>query len=338
MLTDEFFFDLPEESIAQNPTRPRDASRLMVLDRTKKSVSHVKFHNLTGFLKKGDVLVFNKSKVIPARIKFKCAEKDAEILLIRKLEDSVWDAMVKPGKLFKEGRVVRIDEMLGARVVKICEGGLRRILFEGPEVNVEEYLKKIGSAPYPPYIRKTNASFDDYQTVYAETEGSVAAPTAGLHFTQRMLSEIEAKGVETVYVTLHIGPGTFRPVKTDNVDDHKMHSEYYEIGAEQAEQLNVAKLTGKRIIAVGTTSVRVLESNFDGVSFHESKTETDIFIRPGYKWKCVDGLITNFHLPKSTLIMLVCAFGGKEFVLDAYKEAVKSGYRFYSFGDAMMVI
>ncbi len=338
MRTEEFTFDLPEELIAQNPVNPRDSSKLMFLNRKTRTLEHHVFRDIAGILKKGDVLVFNKSKVIPARIRFKIGSRDAEILLIRKVNTNEWTAMVRPGKKFGADAEIKIDDSLTVKVIGVTDKGLRILKFNIEEGIFEDYLRKIGEPPYPPYIKNTKASFEDYQTVYADIEGSVAAPTAGLHFTDNIFKILHESGIDSCFVTLHIGPGTFQPVKSENIEEHVMHSEWYEMDEVTALKLNEAKCRGNRIIAVGTTSVRVLESNYMNSSFHAEEAETDIFIKPGYSWKCVDGLLTNFHLPKSSLIMLVCSFGGKEFVMNAYNEAIRKKYRFFSFGDSMLIL
>lgn len=338
MNTEEFSFSLPRELIAQNPVFPRDSSRMICLDRVSEKIEHLHFRDIVRKLGSGDLLVFNESKVIPARLVFEFGKRKVEILLIRKINGNEWSVMVRPGRVFKPGMVIDIDQNLRVEILEIMDGGLRRVLFRMNSGVFDKYINKIGKTPFPPYIKNTSASADDYQTVYAGKEGSVAAPTAGLHFSGDVIKELQNKGVQTAFVTLHIGPGTFLPVKVENVDDHKMHSEWYEMDNQTAVFLNRAKESGRRIIAVGTTSVRVLESNFRSGQFHAETGETDIFIKPGYEWKCVDGLLTNFHLPKSTLMMLVCSFGGKEFIMDAYREAIAKKYRFFSFGDVMLIL
>jgi S-adenosylmethionine:tRNA ribosyltransferase-isomerase len=338
METEAFGYDLPKELIAQNPVSPRDACRLMVLDRKKDSINHRIFSDLTQILKKGDVLVLNKSKVIPARIKSTYNNKEIEILITKRLSDNEWVAMVRPGKIMREGVVVKLNKELSAKVTSICEDGQRIIKFSRGGSDLDKEINKIGHPPYPPYIKNTHAKPGDYQTVYASEEGSIAAPTAGMHFTDELIEDLKLTGVEIIYVTLHVGLGTFLPVKSKNIKDHKMHSEVFELTGKDANLLNLAKKKGRRIIAVGTTAVRVLESSYEKGEFTKGKSETDIYIYPGYEWKCVDGLLTNFHLPKSTLILLTCSFGGKDFIFRAYKEAVKRNYRFYSFGDAMLIL
>lgn len=325
--------------IAQNPVSPRDACNLMVLNREQGVISHSVFSKLGNYLAKGDVLVFNDSKVIPARIIFAYESKEVEIFLTRKLTDQRWLAIGKPGKILHKGAVFDVGEDLKVNITEVLDDGQRVLEFSGDMTSFDEKLQKIGRAPLPPYIKNSSADFSDYQTVYAREEGSVAAPTAGLHFTERLLAELKQKGVQLLFVTLHVGLGTFLPIKSENVEDHVMHSEFFSISSKTAEILNEAKKSGRRIIAVGTTSVRVLESNFAlKKSFSAGLGETSIYIYPGYEWECVDGLITNFHLPKSTLLLLTCSFGGTDLVLKAYSEAIKKGYRFYSFGDAMLIV
>ena len=361
MITDSFGYKLPEELIAQNPVYPRDGCRLMVLDRNGGSIYHGIFNQLPKILKKGDVLVLNKSKVIPARILVDFGGKEIEILISRKLNDTDWQAMVRPGKLFKVGFEVNINKNLSAKVMRVEEDGQRTLRFSTNRAEqsdalaplrrcasasrassigkeIDKALDEAGQPPYPPYIKDTEADFDDYQTVFAKDKGSIAAPTAGIHFTDRILNVLEQKGVRVEFLTLHVGLGTFLPIKSKRIEDHRMHNEVYELSNGAATALNLAKDEGRRVIAVGTTSVRVLESSFSNGRFYAGRGETDIFIYPGYEWKCVDGLITNFHLPKSTLILLASSFAGKDFIFKAYEEAIKLKYRFYSFGDAMLIL
>lgn len=335
----DYDYYLPEGLIASEPTFPRDDCRLMVLDRSRGTVKDKVFRNLTSILQKGDVIVLNKSKVIPARLIIKHKTRNLEVLLVREVNESEWLVMVRPGRFFKKGDKIVIKGRIYFTVEEILVNGLRRVHFSIGGRELKDLIKEVGEAPYPPYIKDSKALFEDYQTVFASIEGSVAAPTAGLHFTKRLLAELEAKGVEIQYITLHVGPGTFLPVKTNNIKNHKMHSEQYELDFLTANKLSTAKKEGRRIFAVGTTAVRVLESCIqnDG-TFNAGEGETDIFIYPGYKWQCVDGLITNFHLPKSTLLLLTCSFGSKELVFDAYKQAIARRYRFYSFGDAMLIL
>ena len=329
MFTKDFDYKLPEDLIANAPVSPRDASRLMVLDRDSKEIKHHNFFDLSEFLRSDDVLVFNESKVIPARILF---EKN-EILLLRDLGSNVWEAMVRPGRVFKEGSSLDIKPGLSVFVQEVNEDGTRILKFEG-DLNLEE----VGVAPFPPYIKDSPAKLEDYQTIYAKTKGSVAAPTAGLHFTDNVFEKLDEKGVQTEFLTLHVGMGTFQPVKADNIKDHKMHSEWFSLNKEVTSRLNLAKEKGGRIFAVGTTSVRVLESCTENGRLVPQSGDTDIFIYPGYEFKFVDGMVTNFHLPKSTLMMLVSAFADKDFIFGAYEEAVKEKYRFYSFGDSMLIL
>jgi len=334
-----FNYELPEELIAQKPLDDRSASRLMVLDREKSEVSHSIFKNIGGFLNKGDCLVINNTKVIPARLigALDGSGTRVEVLLLKQLEQSKWDCIVYPGKKLREGAVVSFGEKLSCRVEKVLEDGNRIVEFMYNGI-FEEVLDELGETPLPPYITEKLEDKSRYQTVYAKHSGSAAAPTAGLHFTEELLSELIEKGVTIANLTLHVGLGTFRPVREDNIENHKMHSEYCEIEPHEAEKINKARESGGRIIAVGTTCVRTLESfNKDG-KVYPVNAETDIFIHPGHKFQAVDGLITNFHLPESTLIMLISAFAGREFVLDAYKTAVEEKYRFFSFGDAMLIL
>jgi len=335
-----FDYDLPDELIAQVPARPRDKCRLMHVDRSKGSIKHLNFFDLPRLLRNGDVLVLNNSRVIPARIRLSAYHKNAEILLIRHLNGSKWLVLGKPGKLLRCGNKIFVNERLFFYVDSIDEFGQRIIKFNLLGRKLAFELEKVGLTPLPPYISgKQDHAKTDYQTVYAKKNGSVAAPTAGLHFTRRILKKIANQGVKIVEVTLHVGPGTFTPVKSDDIRQHTMHSEWFSLGARTAKVLNEARARNNRIIAVGTTSVRVLESAFEEKNgFKKMSGETSIFIYPGYKWKCVDGIITNFHLPKSTLIMLVSAFVGRDTVMRAYREAVTEKYRFFSYGDAMILI
>ncbi|MBR3696883.1 MAG: tRNA preQ1(34) S-adenosylmethionine ribosyltransferase-isomerase QueA [Clostridia bacterium] len=340
MKVEEFNYELPKELIAQTPYNKRDEARLMVLDRKTKTFEHKVFRDIIDYLNKGDCLVINDTKVIPARI-FGKKETGAnvEFLLLKRLEGDDWEAMVRPGNKLKPGtKVLFGDGILKAQILDVFEGGNRRVKFEYKGI-FNEILDQIGLMPLPPYIKEKLKDKSKYQTVYAKYDGSSAAPTAGLHFTNELLEKIKDKGIEIAKVTLHIGIGTFRPVKVENVEDHKMHSEHYYIKKDDANKINLAKQTGHRVISVGTTSCRVLESvsNEQGL-VHEAEGDTDIFIYPGYKFKCIDSLITNFHLPESTLIMLVSSLAGRDFVFKAYNEAVKKKYKFFSFGDAMIII
>lgn len=332
----DFDYHLPKEFIAQKPLNNRDQSKLMVLDRHERTWSHHQFFELPQLLDKNSILVFNESRVIPARLKFPLGNGKAEILLIKPVSDAVWECMVRPGPKFQPGTEIVIDEALKASVKNITPHGLRTIEFEGEDFDA--YLKNHGQTPLPPYIKEDIDDPEKYQTIYAKTEGSVAAPTAGFHFTEKVFHDLKSKGIETAFVTLHVGLGTFQPVKTDDIKKHQMHSEWFELSEEVAEKLNQAKEEGRKIVAVGTTSVRVLESCADDDGKLTAKAgETDIFIFPGYHWKFVDELITNFHVPKSTLLMLVSAFADRELILEAYEEAKKQNYRFFSFGDSMYI-
>lgn len=339
MKVTEFDYDLPEELIAQVPIKKRDESRLMVLDRKNKTIEHKKFKDIIEYLEPGDVLVRNNTKVIPARL-YGNKETGAkvEFLLLNNIEGDIWECIVRPGnKLHIGAKVIFGDGLLKAEILDTMEGGTRKVKFSYEGI-FNEILDKIGLMPLPPYIHESLKDNDRYQTVYAKYEGSAAAPTAGLHFTDELLKKLEEKGVIIANVTLHVGIGTFRPVKEENVEEHKMHTEHFYIKKEDAEKINNAKTKGKRVIAVGTTSCRVLETIADENGMvKETEGDTGIYIYPGYKFKCLDGLITNFHLPQSTLLMLVSALAGKEYIMEAYKEAVKEKYRFFSFGDAMFI-
>lgn len=341
MKTSDFFYDLPEELIAQDPLEDRTASRLLVLNRETGAVEHKIFSDVIDYLNEGDCLVINNTRVIPARL---IGEKEGtggkvEVLLLKRRANDVWETLVKPGKKLRPGaRVTFGDGMLKAEILEIAEEGNRLVRFYYEGI-FEEILDSLGEMPLPPYITHKLEDKEMYQTVYAKYDGSAAAPTAGLHFTKELLSKIEEKGIKIASITLHVGLGTFRPVKVDDVNNHHMHTEWYEVNAEAADIINETKRNGGRVICVGTTSCRTIESVADENGYMKAKTgETDIFIYPGYKFKVMDGLITNFHLPESTLVMLVSAFAGKENVLSAYETAVKERYRFFSFGDAMILI
>jgi S-adenosylmethionine:tRNA ribosyltransferase-isomerase len=341
MKTADFYFDLPEELIAQVPLTDRTASKLMHLDKKTGEVSHHHFSDILDFLQAGDCLVLNDTRVMPARI-FGAREGSGgkvEFLLLTRQDKNTWEVLVKPGKKAKIGDTIIFgDGVLKATVTAIIEDGKRVVRFDYEGI-FEEVLDRLGEMPLPPYIHEKLEDRERYQTVYSKNNGSAAAPTAGLHFTPQLLEKIKAKGVTIAYVTLHVGLGTFRPVKVEDVLNHEMHKEFYCIDEENAHLINQAKAAGGRIIAVGTTSTRTLESNADeNGCIHAGSGWTDIFIYPGYLFKCVDGLLTNFHLPESTLIMLVSALAGKEQVLNAYHEAIKARYRFFSFGDAMLII
>ena len=339
MNVSDFNYDLPEELIAQVPIKKRDESRLMVLDREKQTIEHRTFKDIIEYLEPGDCLVRNNTKVIPARIYGKKETgANVEFLLLNNIEGDIWETIVRPGnKLHVGTKVIFGDGILKAEILDIMPGGTRKVKFEYKGI-FNEILDKIGLMPLPPYIHEELKEKDRYQTVYAKYNGSAAAPTAGLHFTEELLREIEAKGIKIANVTLHVGIGTFRPVKEEKVEDHEMHSEHFYIKQEDVDKINETKKQGKRVIAVGTTSCRVLETIADENGMvKETEGDTQIFIYPGYKFKCLDGLITNFHLPQSTLLMLVSALAGKDFILKAYNEAVKEKYRFFSFGDAMLI-
>ncbi|MBD3156904.1 tRNA preQ1(34) S-adenosylmethionine ribosyltransferase-isomerase QueA [Candidatus Peregrinibacteria bacterium] len=339
MKKSDFYFDLPEELIAQNPISPRDRSRLMVLDRTEKTIRHHHFFELPSLLPENSVLVINTTKVIAARLYVVIDNKEGELLLLKKKKPHVWKCMVKPGKKFTRNTSFRVkgrQTSITGCVEKIHPDGTRDINFD-MKGNFSQWLSENGYAPYPPYIKDTSASFEDYQTTYAKDEGSVAAPTAGLHFTDRVFEALKKRNIDIIPITLHVGRGTFLPVKSEYIQDHVMHKEWYELSQESAALLNKAKRENRSIIAVGTTSVRTLESNINKSTFTAKTEETDIFIYPGYTYKAVDGIITNFHLPESTLIMLISAFAGRDFILNAYRDAVNKKYRFYSFGDAMLI-
>ena len=338
MRKEDFYFDLPEELIAQDPLEDRSSSRLLVLDKETGRVEHHVFREIIDYLQEGDCLVINDTKVIPARLIGSKIGTDAkiEVLLLKRKENDVWETLVKPGKKAKVGtRISFGDGLLVGEVVDIVEEGNRLIHFEYEGI-FEEILDQLGQMPLPPYITHQLEDKNRYQTVYAKHSGSAAAPTAGLHFTPELLKEIEEKGVQIARVTLHVGLGTFRPVKVDNILEHHMHSEFYQIEEEAAEKINRAKESGHRVICVGTTSCRTIESAANG-KLHATNGWTEIFIYPGYEFKVLDCLITNFHLPESTLVMLVSALAGREQVLSAYEEAVKEKYRFFSFGDAMFI-
>lgn len=340
MKTKDFYYDLPEELIAQHPLKNREESRLLILDKESGEIDHKQFKNIIEYLNKGDCLVLNDTRVIPARLfGNRLGKKESiEILLLKRMEDNIWEALVKPGKKARLGQKIEFGEgILIGEVLDISEEGTRMIRFEYEGI-FEELLDQLGEMPLPPYIRETLTDKERYQTIYSKNNGSAAAPTAGLHFTNELIEEIKSKGVNIAYITLHVGLGTFRPVKVDNVLDHHMHSEYYEISKETASLINKSKSSGGKIVSVGTTTTRTLETVADekgmilpGIGW------TDIFIYPGYKFKVVDNLITNFHLPESTLLMLISALSTKDIILNAYKNAIKEKYRFFSFGDAMLI-
>jgi S-adenosylmethionine:tRNA ribosyltransferase-isomerase len=340
LLKQDFYFDLPPELIAQDPLEDRSSSRLLVLDKETGEVEHKHFRDIVDYLNPGDCLVLNNTKVIPARLMGTKMETGAaiEVLLLKRRENDVWETLVKPGKKAKVGAVISFgDGLLTGTVVDVVDEGNRLIQFSYEGI-FEEVLDKLGEMPLPPYITHKLQDKNRYQTVYAKYDGSAAAPTAGLHFTKELLSEVENKGVKIAYVTLHVGLGTFRPVKEENVLNHHMHSEFYQVTKETADIINDTKAKGERVICVGTTSCRTIESAADeNGKVIAGSGNTEIFIYPGYKFKVLDNLITNFHLPESTLIMLVSAIAGREKVLNAYKIAVDERYRFFSFGDAMFI-
>ena len=340
MKLEEFDYNLPEELIAQVPIQKRDESRLMVVDREKRTIEDKVFKDIIDYLEPGDCLVRNNTKVIPARL---YGKKDTganvEFVLLKQIEGDIWESIVRPGNKLKPGsRVIFGDGLLKAEILDVLEDGTRKVKFEYDGI-FNEILDKIGLMPLPPYIHESLKENDRYQTVYAKYEGSAAAPTAGLHFTPELLKKIEEKGIKIANVTLHVGIGTFRPVKEENIEEHKMHTEHFYIKQEDVDKINETKKNGKKVIAVGTTSCRVLETIADENTglVKQIEADTGIYIYPGYKFKCIDGLITNFHLPKSTLLMLVSALADREFILEAYNKAVEEKYRFFSFGDAMFI-
>ena len=340
MKLEEFDYNLPEELIAQVPIQQRDESRLMVVDREKRTIEDKVFRDIIDYLEPGDCLVRNNTKVIPARL---YGKKDTganvEFVLLKQLDGDIWESIVRPGNKLKPGsKVIFGDGLLKAEILDVLEDGTRKVKFEYDGI-FNEILDQIGLMPLPPYIHESLKENDRYQTVYAKYEGSAAAPTAGLHFTPELLKKIEKKGIKIANVTLHVGIGTFRPVKEENIEEHKMHTEHFYIKQEDVDKINETKKNGKKVIAVGTTSCRVLETVADENTglVKQIESDTGIYIYPGYKFKCVDGLITNFHLPKSTLLMLVSALADREFILEAYNKAVEEKYRFFSFGDAMFI-
>ncbi len=343
MKTSDFDYHLPAELIAQIPMEPRDQSRLMVLHRSDGFIEHRYFYEIVNYLHSGDTIVLNDSRVIPARILGRKSESKAniEILLLRRLDGKIWEALVRPSKKVAPGTKIRIAsesdstnvEEMDAEVLEQGEGGIRHIRFSD-----ESLLEKVGRVPLPPYIHTPLVNAERYQTVYAEIDGSVSAPTAGLHFTPRLLNELYQKGIQLAFVTIHIGLDTFRPVRVDDPSQHKIHKEYGELSPEVAAMLSQAKKQGKRIIAVGTSTVRLLEAAAISGEIQPFAGWIDLFILPGYKFRVTDAMVTNFHLPRSTLLMLVSAFAGKDFILQAYEQAMSLGYRFYSFGDAMLIL
>ncbi len=338
LTTSDFTFDLPENQIAQTPIVNREKSKLMVLDRKSETIEHKSFYNILEHLNEGDCLVMNNSRVLPARMfGTKTTGAVIEILLLKRQTPDRWECLVKPGKRAKPGTIINFSDKLEGQVLEDLEDGVKLLEFKYDGV-FESIIEELGEMPLPPYIKEKLEDQERYQTVYAEVNGSAAAPTAGLHFTEDLMEKIREKGVSIAYVTLHVGLGTFRPVKVDNVDDHIMHSEYYELNEYNADIIRNAKGKGGRIISVGTTSTRTLESICKKLGKLEMDSGwTDIFIYPGYEFQAIDALITNFHLPESTLLMLVSAFSNREYILKAYKEAVDNNYRFFSFGDAMFI-
>lgn len=335
----DYDYHLPPELIAQEPLNQRDQSRMLLLNRGDGTIRHDRFDNFPSCLEKGDLLVLNNTKVIPARLTGNLDKGggEAEILLITRLDSGNWEAMVKPGRKLKPGAVVNLDQGVSAVVVDYAPDGLREIRFDSCEA-FEEILYRLGKVPLPPYIKKEVKNPEQYQTIYASKEGSAAAPTAGFHFTDRIFSELERKGVETAFITLHIGPGTFQPVKAEDIRKHVMHHEFYQINEQTAALLNRAKAENRRIIAVGTTVCRVLETLAAKADrFSVTEGWTDLYIYPGYEFRAVDALLTNFHLPRSSLLLLVSALAGREKILNAYREAVELKYRFFSFGDCMFI-
>ena len=339
MKTSEFDYNLPEELIAQHPSDKRDEARMMVLDRNSGQITDKYFYNIIDYLQKGDVLVMNDTRVIPARLFGHRPEKEEkiEVFLLNNIKDDQWEVLVRPGKKMKIGVEVIFSDELSCKVIDIKEDGNRIVEFFYKGI-FNEILDRLGNMPLPPYIKEKLKDNEDYQTVYSKNPGSVAAPTAGLHFTKKLLEDIEKKGVELAFLTLNVGLGTFRPVNEDDIKDHKMHSEFYSLDEKTADIINKAKSEGRRIIAVGTTSIRTLESVYKkNNKICKDSGWTDIFIYPGFEFKIVDALITNFHLPESTLMMLVSAFASKDIIFNAYEYAIKNKFRFFSFGDAMFI-
>ena len=339
----DFDYELPPGMIAQHAAEPRDSSRLLLLRRSSGGLSHHVFRELPGLLERGDLLVLNDTRVIPARMLGRRSSGGRiEVLLLHRIEDDTWRCMVNPGRKIHPGDTIVFSDELSGKVIDRTEGGTRSIRFES-DGDFDAVLQRTGITPLPPYIRRDEPEEGDrerYQTIYAERPGAVAAPTAGLHFTERVLGELAEHGVETVRLTLHVGPGTFRPVKVEDIDEHRMDGEWYELSEESAARINETRSAGRRVVAVGTTAVRSLESAWDGSSgrIEPGSGWTELFIRPGHRFGAVDAMLTNFHLPRSTLLMLVSAFAGRETILAAYAEAVRQGYRFYSYGDYMLIL
>ena len=339
MLKSDFYYDLPEELIAQTPVEPRDSSRMMKVDKITGQLVHDRFYNICDYLQEGDLLVMNDSKVFPARIYGLKRETDVpvEFLLLNQRDLNTWEVLVRPGRRLKPGAKVDFSDELSAEILEIIDDGNRIVRFDYDGVFFD-ILNRIGQMPLPPYITEKLKDKDRYNTIYSHEYGSAAAPTAGLHFTEKVFEGLKKKGVDTAYVTLHVGLGTFRPVKEDNILNHKMHTEHYSMSKETADKIKACKARGGRVIAVGTTSCRTLESIAQGGEMRECSENTSIFIYPGYQFKVIDGLLTNFHLPESTLIMLVSAMLGRENTLNAYQKAIEERYRFFSFGDCMLIL
>ena len=339
MLKSDFYYDLPQELIAQTPVEPRDSSRMMKVDKTTGEIIHDRFYNICDYLREGDLLVMNDSKVFPARIYGIKRETDVpvEFLLLNQRDINTWEVLVRPGRRLKPGAKVDFSDELSAEIIEIIDDGNRIVRFDYDGIFFD-ILERIGQMPLPPYITEKLLDNDRYNTIYSNEYGSAAAPTAGLHFTENVFEALRKKGVDTAYVTLHVGLGTFRPVKEDDILKHKMHSEHYSMSQETADKIKACKARGGRVIAVGTTSCRTLEAIAQGGEMRQCSENTSIFIYPGYEFKVIDGLLTNFHLPESTLIMLVSALLGREKTLNAYKIAIEERYRFFSFGDCMLII
>ncbi len=334
---EDYDYYLPDNYIAQEPVLPRDVCKLMVVNRKNESISHHIFHEIIDFLERGDRLVLNDTRVIYARLKGKKKTgANVEVFLLKEISPYMWEALVKPGKRLKKGAIIDFSGIMEGEIVEVKEGGIRIVKFT-TNFPFREAIKRIGEVPLPPYIKKKVEDDELYQTIYSKKEGSVAAPTAGLHFTKELFEKLSEKGIEISYITLHVGIGTFKPIMTEDIRDHKMHKEYFEVLPEVAEKINKTKEKGGRIIAVGTTTVRTLESVAKNGEISPGYGETDLYIYPGYKFKLVDGIITNFHLPKSSLLVMMAAWMGKDLLFRAYNEAIERRYRFFSFGDAMFV-
>ncbi len=333
----DYDYHLPEGYIAQEPVLPRDSCRLMVVERATFRISHYVFRDIVKFLKKGDYLVLNNTRVIRARLKGqKSTGANVEIFLLKELSPYIWEALVKPGKRLKENAIIDFKGIMRGKIIKVRDDGIRVVQFE-TDLSFKEAIEKIGEVPLPPYIKKKIDDPELYQTVYSNKEGSVAAPTAGLHFTEKLFKKLREKGIKIGYITLHVGIDTFKPITVEDIRDHKMHKEYFEIPEELAEEVNESKEKGGRVIAVGTTTVRTLESMAKNGKLLSGRGETDLYIYPGYEFKIIDGIITNFHLPKSSLLVMMAAWMGKDLLFKAYNEAIERRYRFFSFGDAMFI-